>query len=222
MAEEVLSVRDLVVTGSSGRKILSIEKLVVHPGTAVGIQGPSGAGKSTLLFALAGLIPASSGQISWHGQNIKDASAQDRRKFRTQQIGFVFQDHHLFEELSAQQNADITALFSARSDRSNIKDSAKTWLERLGLPDIGRNSQSFSGGERQRIAVARALASDPAIILADEPTASLDRESANRLVDDLLEIVRSSGKTLIAVSHDEYFLSRMDRRVTIKDGTLVS
>jgi ABC-type lipoprotein export system ATPase subunit len=114
----------------------------------------------------------------------------------------IFQDFLLFEELGALDNAALAAAFAPRADRGPLRQRAADWLDRLGLGQAGtRRADSFSGGERQRIAVARALSNDPAVILADEPTASLDRASADRLIDDLAAL-RATGRTLIAVTHD--------------------
>jgi putative ABC transport system ATP-binding protein len=137
-------------------------------------------------------------------------------------MGLVFQDFLLFEELSAAANAALAGAYAPRAARPQLARRVQATLARLGLATGERRTvESFSGGERQRVAVARALANDPAIILADEPTASLDRAAADRLIDDLVALAHEGGKTLITVSHDPALHARMDRLVTIADGRLV-
>ncbi|MCB1835592.1 MAG: ATP-binding cassette domain-containing protein, partial [Geminicoccaceae bacterium] len=132
------------------------------------------------------------------------------------------QDYHLFEELSALGNAGLAASFAPAADREHIRRGAGQWLDRLGLGGMGgRSVASFSGGERQRIAVARALAGEPPIVLADEPTASLDRAAADALAGDLAGLGRSGKRTLIAVTHDAALASLLDRQLTIVDGRIV-
>jgi putative ABC transport system ATP-binding protein len=134
----------------------------------------------------------------------------------------IFQDFLLFEELSPLENASLAAAFVLPAERSRIVAGAGHWLTRFGLSNTERRTvASFSGGERQRIAVARALAGGPAVILADEPTASLDRANADRLSEDLTRIARDEGRTLIAVTHDMNLADRLDRVITLGDGRIV-
>jgi len=217
-----LEVSNLRVTGDGGRRLLSVDRLEIRAGSAVVVRGPSGAGKSTFLYALAGMIAPETGQICWGDTDIAPLPEAARAAFRCRNMGFVFQEHLVFEELSAAENAAIAALYSGRALRGKIRDRAATELVRLGLGGVGtRRSDTFSGGERQRIAVARALAGDPGIILADEPTASLDRDNADRLAEDLVTLARTEGRTLIAVSHDPALHDRADRIIDIVDGRLL-
>ena len=214
-----LSVRDLVVEGDRGRELLRIGELDIPAGARIGIRGPSGAGKSTLLYALAGLVPLKAGSVAWGGREISGLSAAERARFRRKSVGMVFQDFLLFEELPALGNAALAASYAVRSERRRIVSGAAAMLSRLGLGDHhDRAVDTFSGGERQRVAVSRALAADPPVILADEPTASLDRAAADRLIGDLGALARDGGKTLIAVSHDAALHERMDRVLDIVDG----
>ena len=218
-----LSVRDLEVRGEGGRPILSVARLQVAAGSAVAVRGPSGAGKTTLLYALAGLVPPTAGRILWDDEDIAGLGERARAAFRCRTMGFVFQEHLLFEELSAPGNASLAALYSAAEHRGAIRARAAEQLSRLGLDgSAARRSDSYSGGERQRIAVARALAADPDVILADEPTASLDRANADQLADDLVALARAEGRTLIAVSHDPALHERADRVLDIADGRLAA
>lgn len=215
-----LTLEAVMVTGENGRQILSAAKLSIAPGEAVGVRGPSGAGKSTLLFALAGLVPAT-GRIRWGDTDIAGLSPAAAARFRGQHIGMIFQDFLLFEELSPLANAALAEAYAPRAARGALRPAASRMLTRLGLdPATTRTADSFSGGERQRIAIARALAHDPAVILADEPTASLDRAAADALIGDLAALARDAGKTLIAVSHDAALHDRMDRVIDIRDGVV--
>lgn len=216
-----LAVSDLKVTGDRGRVILSVPALDLAPGTALGVRGPSGAGKSTLLFALAGLAEAATGSVRWGEADILSMRPDARARFRAGTVGMIFQDFLLFDEMDAPGNAGLKALFAPRRDRTGLRQRGAEALTRLGLTGEGRTVASYSGGERQRVAIARALSSDPAVILADEPTASLHRAAADALTDDLLADVAERGRTLIVVSHDQRLLDRMTRVIEIADGALV-
>lgn len=204
------------------RVLLHIDSLTLAPGTCLGVRGPSGAGKSTFLFALAGLSAQASGKVIWDGQDIIALSSEARAAFRRRHIGMIFQDFLLFEELSASANAALPGAFIPAAKRRAVADLSQSGLARLGITHGARTVDSFSGGERQRVAVARALATDPALILADEPTASLDRKTADALIDDLVALVREKGKTMIAISHDPAVCARMDRIIDIVDGRIAS
>jgi len=221
MAEPLgLELRDLVVEAGRGRRILALEALDLAPGTALGVEGPSGAGKSTLIYALAGLIEGMRGRVAWGGTDIAGLRPGAAARFRSHHIGLIFQDFLLFDELGAAANAGVAALFSGRSRRGAIRVRAAEGLARLKVPAGARTVASYSGGERQRVAVARALAHGPQAILADEPTASLHREAADALTDDLLADVRDRGRSLVVASHDRRLLDRMDRRLRLVDGRL--
>lgn len=216
-----LSIAALQVNGQDGRQILSVPQLQVSAGMAVAIRGPSGAGKSTLLYAMAGIIAPDRGQIVWGDTDIAAMNDTGRAAFRRRNVGFIFQDHLLFEELSPHNNAAITALYAPKPERQNIRDQAGALLDRLGLSKTNaRRSDTFSGGERQRIAVVRALASNAPVILADEPTASLDRRNADGLTDDLMRLARDDGRTLIVISHDPVLHDRADRVIDVVDGAI--
>lgn len=215
-----LTVSDLVITSDRGRRLLSVPHLTATPGEAIGIRGPSGAGKSTLLLALAGLLDHAQGRVIWGQDDLLAMGDARRAAFRARHMGLIFQDFMLFEELGPLANASVTALFRPRGERAGLRARARAHLDRLRVPQAARDVTSFSGGERQRIAVARALANDAQILLADEPTASLDRATADALITDLVAMTRESGKTLIAVSHDQDLLDRMDRVITVSDGQI--
>lgn len=212
-----LSIRDLKVR-AKGRVLLSVPALDLAAGSLTAIRGPSGAGKTTFLHALAGLV-AATGRLDWGQTDLAALSQARRTRFRSQNIGMIFQDFLLFEELTARDNALVAAAF--RPDRAALAARADALLARLGVADLAaRRADLLSGGERQRIAVVRALAHDPAILLADEPTASLDRATADRLIGDLTRLARKEGRTVVVVSHDEHVWAAMDRVLTVRDGLL--
>lgn len=221
-AAEALVVSDLAVPGRGGRTILSVDSLTVPAGQSLGIRGASGAGKSTLLYAIAGLIEGATGRVMWNGTDLLALSPDRRGAFRAAHMGFIFQDFLLFEELSGIDNATLPALFAPRARRAEIGQRARGLLDRLGITEPARGVDSYSGGERQRVGIARALANDAGILLADEPTASLHRDAADALIRDLSEMAGEQGKTLIVVSHDMALLDRMDRVVTIADGRIIA
>lgn len=211
-----LQISDLEVRAGA-RTLLKVADLSAPAGALIGIRGPSGAGKSTFLHALSGLIEAR-GRLCWGEVDLIRLRPEGRTAFRAKNMGLIFQDFLLFDELSPQANAGLAGLFRVRHDRPPISARAAEALARLGVPEGRRTVGSFSGGERQRVAIARAMATDPGLLLADEPTASLDRRAADTLIEDLTSLVRASGKTLIAVSHDTHLLDRLDRILTIEDG----
>jgi len=217
-----LTVEGLRVTSKEGRVLLDVPMLKVATGQSLALRGASGAGKSTLLHVLSGLVRPTAGRVVWGGQDIAALGEDARARFRRETLGLIFQDCHLFEELSATGNAALVAAFAPRAERAAIRRTAERWLTGFGLTRTGtRTVDSYSGGERQRIAVARALAADPAVILADEPTAALDRANADALGADLVALAAEAGRTLITVTHDAGFAARMGRRITLADGRIV-
>ncbi|HVG49660.1 MAG TPA: ATP-binding cassette domain-containing protein [Rubellimicrobium sp.] len=217
-----LRVEGLVIEARDGRRLLELPRLELPAGGTLAVTGPSGAGKSSLLHALAGLLRPAQGKILWGATEIAELSDPARARFRRERVGLVFQDFLLFEELGAAGNAAVAASFAPARERAAIRSRADGWLGRLGLGQRTEPSiRTYSGGERQRVAVARALAHAPAVLLADEPTASLDRASADRLIDDLLEMVEAEGCTLVAVTHDAQLAQRLGRELRLSDGRVV-
>ena len=209
---------------AGGRVILDIPALDVPAGGFVVLRGASGAGKSTALALIAGITPASAGRVLWGDLDLAAMPAAARRRFRRERLGLVFQDYRLFPELDALTNASLAAGWAAPARRGAIRASAAAALSALGLGAAQtRRSAVMSGGERQRTAVARALATDPVALLADEPTASLDRANADRFAADLGAL--AGARTLIIVSHDpaihEVALQAIGGRVvTLADGRI--
>jgi putative ABC transport system ATP-binding protein len=194
--------------------------LEVPAGQTLAIMGPSGCGKSTLLHLLGGLERATAGQLWLAGQRIDGLSERALARLRRRAIGFVFQDFHLMEELSAVQNVELPALLAGRSPRAARRRAAEL-LDRIGLSDRARHLPAeLSGGQRQRVAIARALSNAPLVVLADEPTGNLD-SAATRDVLRLFEDLRAAGQTLVIVTHDERIAATADRLITMRDGTFV-
>lgn len=208
------------VQGERRLEVLRNIDIEVAQGERVGIVGRSGAGKSTLLHVLAGLADADSGRVDVMGQCISDATPAMRARIRNARMGFVYQFHHLLPEFSALENVAMPLLvggarFSTASGR------ARALLEsvRLGAR-LDHRPHQLSGGERQRVAVARALAAAPAIVLADEPTGSLDRDSAEDVLATMAEMGPSTGTAFVIVTHDPAIAARVDRTVVLADGEL--
>jgi lipoprotein-releasing system ATP-binding protein len=213
-----LSARDATVK-SGDRVLLSLERLDLPAGSLTCIRGASGAGKSTALHAMAGLL-AASGSLTWGKTDLCQLSQPARTRFRGQHMGMIFQDFLLFEEMTARENALVACAF--RPDSAALARRADALMQRLGIAALaGRRADLLSGGERQRVAAVRALAHDPGILLADEPTASLDRAAADALIADLAALARDEGRTVIIVSHDAHVWAAMDRVLTIHDGRLL-
>ena len=220
--------RGLVVAGEGGRRLLEVDALELEGGALLSITGPSGAGKSTLLGALAGLRPTGgrvAGSARWTGAgtdlDVATASAEACRRFRAARVGFVFQEPRLFDELGALDNAAIGAGWRPAAERARVREAAAERLVALGLdPEDPRPVARLSGGERQRVGLARALATDPVVVLADEPTASLDREAGASLIGALRALADNGGRTLLVASHDPALHAVADRTVRVVDGTL--
>lgn len=196
-------------------------ELSVSPGEWVGVVGRSGAGKSTLLHILAGLTDPDAGSVEVMGQALTGASPARRAQIRNTRMGFVYQLHHLLPEFSALENVAVPLLLGgARFAQAEAR--ARDLLAEVGLAErLEHRPHQLSGGERQRVAVARALATAPAIVLADEPTGNLDRESADGVVAVMSGLVRSTGTSFIVVTHDADLAGRGDKSLALLDGVLV-
>lgn len=198
---------------------LQIPALSLAAGELTVITGPSGSGKTTLLYLLSGLLTPSSGHISWGGAPLSTMSETERDRWRRRHAGIVFQNFHLFEDLSPIDNV-ITAAYFAAFTAGDSRSRAASLLERFGVAQERRPVASYSRGEQQRIALARALLFEPAVLFADEPTASLDGANAQRL-GELLRELAVEGKCIIAVSHDPLLMAVADRIVPLEHGRLL-
>lgn len=194
--------------------------LEVKEGEVVSIVGASGAGKTTLLQVLGTLTNADEGEIWMNGQDISKLSEKKLSQFRNQNIGFVFQFHHLLPEFTALENVSIPGWIGNR-DPNEVKQQAIELLELLSLKDrMHHKPNELSGGERQRVAVARALINNPSIVLADEPSGSLDSNNKEELYDLIYKLREKYNQTFIIVTHDKTFAQYTDRMLTISDGLM--
>ncbi len=199
-------------------RILSVERLDAMQGDRIALVGPSGAGKTTCLDVIAGITPPTSGRVTWQGAPVSDQPEARRDQWRRETIGIIFQDFHLVSELSALQNVLLPLTFSHWRIAAEDRKRALELLDRVQLRDPGRRAGVLSRGEQQRVAIARALIRSPRLILADEPTASLDAETGAEVADLLLTQARSTSATLIVASHDAVLIDRLDRRITFRSG----
>lgn len=210
------------ITKSFGNlQVLKGINLEVEQGKIHSVVGASGAGKTTLLQILGTLSKPDSGDIIYDGRNINDFSDAELSSFRNRQIGFVFQFHHLLPEFTALENVCIPA-FIAKKPKADAEKRALELLGYLGLTARKSHKPSeLSGGEKQRVAVARALMNNPAVVMADEPSGNLDSENRHELHELLFRLRDDFGQTFIIVTHDDNFAERSDRIFHIKDGVIV-
>jgi lipoprotein-releasing system ATP-binding protein len=196
--------------------------LEVARGDRIAILGRSGSGKSTLLHILGGLADPDAGAVAIEGVQLARLNAGARAALRNRRIGFVYQFHHLLPEFTALENVAMPLLLGRESPR-DAERRARDVLERLELAERMRHRPAeLSGGERQRIAIARALVTDPAVVLADEPTGNLDRETAERVFAAMLTLAEQVGTAFVVVTHDERLASAMERTLLLEDGALRS
>ncbi|MEJ0016654.1 MAG: ATP-binding cassette domain-containing protein [Acetobacteraceae bacterium] len=204
--------------GAEPAPVLQLPSFRAEPGTLWGCRGPSGSGKSTLLYALAGLLRPSAGEVAWGGVVISALPEAARDRWRHATVGIVFQDFHLIPELSALENVLLPARFRRPAAGAALRERAAALLRQTGIVSRARRAGLLSRGEQQRVALARALLLRPALILADEPTASLDAETGATVGALLVDAARESGATLFAVSHDPALLARMQQVLTLQAG----
>lgn len=217
----VVEINNLVKTYENGHiKALNGIDLTIGEGEFVSIIGPSGSGKSTLLNMLGALDLPDSGSINVAGYDL--ISNKKLNEFRAKKIGFIFQLHNLIPNLSVVENIEIP-MFTSKFSNSEMRAKALDLLDIVGLRDKASQKPSIlSGGERQRVAIARALANDPSIILADEPTGSLDSKTSTKILKQLIDLHRSQNVTLIIVTHDMDVAKLADRTIEVLDGKLVN
>jgi putative ABC transport system ATP-binding protein len=208
----------VIVKGFGQTEALRGASIGAARGEILAIMGPSGSGKSTLLHCLAGIFPPDSGEVWFDGRRLDTLSETERTRLRRTAFGFVFQFGQLVPELTAADNVALPLLLD-RASRKAAYQKADSWLARLGIGDKGaRRTGELSGGEAQRVAVARALAMAPVVIFADEPTGSLDSLAGEKVMDLLTGLAREQGTTVVLVTHDARVAAYADREVMVRDG----
>ncbi|MEH0835504.1 ABC transporter ATP-binding protein [Pectobacterium cacticida] len=221
MAE--LLIQHLSVTfPDTSEPVLDIPMLSIRSGERVAVMGPSGSGKTTLVNAITGMDHSGTGCVQWKKQDIWQMNEAERDRWRARHIGLVMQDFHLFPGLNAIENVLLPAQFRYWRIPAALRQRAADLLAQVGLETGTRPIDVLSRGEKQRVAVARALLNRPDIIVADEPTASLDARSGEQIADLLVTLARDSHATLIAITHDARLASQMSRCIQLEKGRLVA
>ena len=214
--------RDLIKVYRTGKtEVIALRGLNMHvrPGEVVAIMGPSGCGKTTLLNLIGGLDKPTAGSIIVGGRNLVEASERELERYRLLEVGFIFQFFNLVPTLTALENVELPMALAGRPDR---RRRAMELLELVGLADRAHHKpDELSGGEQQRVAIACALANDPPLILADEPTGELDRENAKMVIELLTRLSKELGKTCIIATHDYMVARAADRILRMEDGLIV-
>jgi putative ABC transport system ATP-binding protein len=217
---QLRNVEKLFHRGSEDVRVLSDLDLDIRSGEFLALMGPSGSGKSTLLNLLAGLDRPSSGTIQVAGERIDNLGRAQLAHWRARHVGFVFQFYNLLPVLSAERNIELPLLLTNLS-KSERRRHVATALEIVGLSHRAKHTpRTLSGGEQQRVGIARAIVTDPTLILADEPTGDLDRKTGDGILDLMQSLNREQGKTIIMVTHDPHAAERASRRLHMVDGQL--
>lgn len=224
MTDVLLEARSIQKSFKKGKLVIPVLRgvdLSVARGETVAIVGASGAGKSTLLHILGTLEEPTAGNVLFEGQDVFRGTEDDRSRFRNRHLGFVFQFHYLLPEFTALENVMMPGLIAGRTE-GHLKETAKALLSEVGLSHrLTHKPGELSGGESQRVAVARALLMKPEILLGDELTGNLDSENSTNLLSLLLDLNRRHGVSLIVVTHDLGLAKKMSRVVEIRDGRIV-
>jgi lipoprotein-releasing system ATP-binding protein len=221
--DDIIVLKDLSKIYGNGVEVRALDgvSLTIKAGEFVAIVGPSGSGKSTLLNMIGLLDTPSRGQISLKGIDVSQASPEERAHLRNRELGFVFQYHHLIPEFSALENVMMPQLIAQKS-KSDARVRAEELLEAVGLKDrMNNRPNQLSGGQSQRVAVARALANGPSIVIGDELTGNLDTKSSKLIYDLLRDLNKKINQTFILVTHDMTLAEKTDRILRIVDGKLV-
>lgn len=207
-------------TGEGALTVLDNASIAIERGAVVAVVGASGSGKSTLLHVLGGLNRPESGNITWNGHNIYSMGDDDLANFRNSKLGFVFQFHHLLPEFTAVENVMMPALIAGK-EFSSAKKRAMDLLKRFDIPKRAEHRPAqLSGGEQQRVAMARALMNNPKLILADEPTGNLDEKNTDILLDMLFQLRKDESVSILLITHEKDIAKRSDIIYTLSKGKL--
>jgi lipoprotein-releasing system ATP-binding protein len=224
MSDPVIRLRGLTRSFTQGEARIDVLRgvdLDIQPGEIVALLGPSGSGKSTMLQAVGLLEGGFGGTIELAGKNASNLNGDARTTLRREHLGFVYQFHHLLPDFTAEENVILPQLLLGTS-RADAAERARALLGKLGLEHrISHRPSQLSGGEQQRVAVARALANRPQLVLADEPTGNLDESTSDRVLAEFLDLVRGQGSASLVATHNERLAKRMDRVVRLQEGRLV-
>ena len=220
----LVEARGIGMTFRNGDELTEVLKgvdLTLQPGELVALLGASGSGKSTLLSIVGLLLRPTTGTLSIAGQRVEGLPDLERAQFRNRRLGFIFQFHHLLPDFTATENVAFPAAAPAGAISPAMRRRARDLLARVGLADrMDFPATRLSGGQKQRVAVARALMNKPELILADEPTGSLDRVAAEKVLDLMREVNREDKATFLICTHDENVAARCTRRITLNDGSV--
>lgn len=223
MSDVILSSRSLTRIFDDGDLNVEVLKgidLDVYKGESLAIVGTSGSGKSTLLHCLGGLDEPTLGTVELSGKDLFKVSPDERDRLRNRSLGFVYQFHHLLQELTALENVAMPLLIRGL-DKESAASKALEWLSAVEMENRARHKPAqLSGGERQRVAMARALAGEPECVLADEPTGNLDQENAQRIYELMLKLTQEQGTAFVVVTHDFGLAASMDRVLELRGGRL--
>ncbi|MFG2807438.1 ABC transporter ATP-binding protein [Streptomyces massasporeus] len=190
----------------------------IHPGEVVAVMGPSGSGKSTLLHCLAGIVMPDSGSITYNGREVTSMSDAERSALRRSEFGFVFQFGQLVPELTCLENVALPLRLNG-SSRKEAERAALAWMERLEVDDLRKKRPGeVSGGQGQRVAVARSLVTNPRVVFADEPTGALDSFNGERVMELLTDAARSANAAVVLVTHEARVAAYSDREIVVRDG----
>ncbi len=221
-ALQAIDVTKVYGEGDTAVRAVDHVSFSIHPGEFVALVGPSGSGKTSMLAMLAGLLNPTDGIVEIGGKNMNELSEAKRTRFRGEHIGFAFQSSNLVPYLNALDNVQLMLRINKMNNKAN-RDRSKELLTRLGLGDRMKSyPEQLSGGQRQRVAIARALIHEPEVVLADEPTASLDTERANEVVATFAELIHEQGRAGIMVTHDLRMCKYVDRVIQMVDGQINS
>ena len=221
--QPLLSAKNLYKTYKEGKMVTEVLKNVsfdIYPQSLLAIIGSSGSGKSTLLHLLGGLDKPTSGEIIFKLQQLNQLSEQEKAHLRNQEIGFVYQFHHLLPDFTALENVAMPLLIAGTSP-NEAKKRAMAMLESVNLVKRANHRPAeLSGGERQRVAIGRALINNPALVMADEPTGNLDKSTADAIFDLLIKLNREHGTAFLVVTHDLVLANKLDQQLIMSDGQL--